>query len=87
MSYLSKHNDTINVGRYDMGGVLNVLARRIGRFNPASDLDERSYHAGAFNAFFTLMEHDWLGSQEDFFAAFDALRDVPLGPDEGVDNA
>ena len=86
MSYLSKHNDTINVGRYDLGGVLNVLARRIGRFNPTEELDERSYHAGAFNAFLVLMDHDWLGSQEDFFAAFDALRDVPLGGDADVED-
>ena len=86
MSYLSKHNDTINVGRYDLGGVLNVLARRIGDFNPSSDLDERSYHAGAFNAFLVLMDHDWLGSQEDFFAAFDALRDVPRGGDGVVED-
>ena len=85
MGYLSKHNDTINIVRYDLGGVLNVLARRIGNFNPASDLDEQSYHAGAYNALRTLMEHDWLSDQTEFFTAFDALLDAPMGVDDEQD--
>lgn len=86
MSYLSKRNDTVTLGAHDLGGVLNVLARRIGDFHPATDLDERSYHAGAFNALLVILEHDWLRDQVEFFTAFDALRDVPMGPDEGVDD-
>ena len=64
--------------------LLNVLARRIGTFHPAHDLDEQSYHAGAFNALLTLIDHDWLRDQTEFFAAFDGLRDVAFGPDAGV---
>lgn len=86
MGYLSKRNETVTLGCYDVGGVLNVLARRIGTFHPAHDLDEQSYHAGAFNALLTLIDHDWLRDQTEFFAAFDGLRDVAFGPDAGVDD-
>lgn len=82
MSYLSKRNDTVTLGVHDLGGVLNVLARRIGDFNPTSDMDERSYHAGAFNALLVILEHDWLRDQVEFFTAFDALMDTLPGGDE-----
>lgn len=84
MAYGCRHNDSVVLNRYDLGGVLNVLANRVGDFRPAADLDEQSYFAGAFNALYVLESHEWR-DQVEFFAIFDGLRDVAMGPEAEVD--
>lgn len=75
-----RHNDNIVINRYDLGGVMNVLARRIGEFR-REDMDAESYYAGAFDALDTLHTFEWR-DQSEFFALFDAL---PLSP-KGVES-
>jgi hypothetical protein len=85
--YACRHNDTIVLNRYDLCGVLNVLARRIGEFRRA-DVDEGSYYAGAFDALDTLSTFEWR-DQAEFFTLFDGLMDaLPNGGevDDGEDN-
>lgn len=81
MRYMTSHNDTVTLNRYDAGGAMNVLARRVGDIR-ADELDERSYYAGAFNALYILTEHDDLRDQTEFFAALDGLMDALPGGDE-----
>lgn len=83
MAYGCRHNDTIVINRYDLGGVKNVLARRIGEFRRA-DIDPDSYYAGAFDALDTLSTFEWR-DQSEFFALFDALPLAPQGVDDGQD--
>ncbi len=79
-----RHNDNIVMNRYDLGGVLNVLAGRVGSFYPPADLDERSYHAGAYNALYAIFMHEWR-DQTEFFMWFDALLDQPMEVGDGQD--
>ena len=74
-----RHNDSIVVERYDLGGMLNVMARRVGTLRP-DEIDERSYFAGAFNALYVLESHEFR-DQEEFFTLFDGLMDAL--PNEG----
>ena len=74
-----RHNDSIGLERYDLGGMLNVMARRIGDLR-SDDIDERSYFAGAFNALYVLEAHEFR-DQEEFFILFDGLMDAL--PNEG----
>ena len=80
MGYGCRHNDSIVIEKYDLDGVANVLARRVGALHPA-DVDGQSYYAGAFNALLTLLEHEWK-NQVEFFTIFDALWDAPQADDE-----
>ena len=79
MSYGCVHVDKISIERYDLGGVLNVLAGRIGRPLTA-EVDEQSYYAGAYAALSTLHDCEWR-DQTEFFAHFDALMEVDDGQD------
>lgn len=81
-----RHNDSIVLERYDLGGMLNVMARRVGTLRP-DEIDERSYFAGAFNALYVLESHEFR-DQAEFFALFDGLFDaLPNGGevDDGED--
>ena len=77
--YACRHNDAVVLNRYDLGGMLNVMARRIGTLRP-DEIDLRSYHAGAFNALYVLESHEFR-DQEEFFTLFDGLLDAL--PNEG----
>lgn len=76
-----RHSDSIIVERYDLDGVLNVLAGRVGALRP-DEVDEPSYHAGAYNALLTMATHEWR-DQVEFFTAFDALLGAPGAAPEG----
>lgn len=79
-----RHNDSIVLERYDLGGMLNVMARRVGTLRP-DEIDERSYFAGAFNALYVLESHEFR-DQEEFFTLFDGLMDaLPGGEEVGED--
>lgn len=88
MSYGCVHVDKVSIERYDLGGVLNVLAGRIerllladrvGRLLPG-EVDEQSYYAGAYAALSTIYDCEWR-DQTEFFAHFDALMEVDDGQD------
>ena len=80
MAWGCRHNDTIAINRFDLDGVLNVMARRIGGLR-SDEIDERSYYAGAFNALYTCESHEWR-DQTEFYEVFDALMDALPGGDE-----
>ena len=77
--YACRHNDAVVLNRYDLGGMLNVMARRIGDLR-SDEIDERSYFAGAFNALYVLEAHEFR-DQAEFFTLFDGLMDAL--PNEG----
>lgn len=80
--YACRHNNTIVLNRYDLDGVMHVMARRIGEFR--EDVDADSYYAGAFDALDVLSTFEWR-DQSEFFALFDALPLAPEGVHDGQD--
>lgn len=73
MAWGCSHVAKVSLNVQDLEGVLNVLARRVGGLRPP-DVDDASFHAGAYHALSTCLEHEWR-DQEEFFAIFDGLMD------------
>lgn len=71
MGRLCRHSSTVYLDSYDLEGVLNVLAHRIGEGVLPCDIDRTSALAGAFWALHLLHASEF-SHQAEFFEVFDA---------------
>lgn len=64
---LCRHSSRLYVDEYDLDGTLKVLADRIGEGTA-----DMPYYVGAHLALNILRNHEYIDTQREFMAAFDA---------------